>query len=160
MTPVVSLRAVAQEMDVFSDDEHAFLHKQSGELVTIRQEEMAIVESGGDLENYPPWQHDLIRKTQAVLDSADYLPLPGKFDIHEYAIMERFCYTVEDEELSQSLLSRIRGSGAFRRFKDAVHRHGLADEWHRFRQTALEEIAEDWLKAHNIPYTRERDVTT
>jgi len=159
MIPVVSLRAVAQEMDVVSDEAHAYLHKPSGELVTLRQEEIAIVESGGGIENYPQWQHDLIHKTQEVLDSEDYLPLPGKFDIHEYAIMERFCYTVEDEELSQVLLFQIRGSVAFRRFKDAVHRHSIADEWHRFRQTALEEIAEDWLKANNIPYTRERDVT-
>jgi hypothetical protein len=154
MTPAVSLRAVAQEMDVFSDEEHAYLHKPSGELVTIRNEEIAIVESGGDLEAYPEWQHDLIRKTQEVIDSEDYLPLPSKFEIHEYAIMEQFCYAVEDEELSQTLLSRIRGSGAFRRFKDAIHRRGLADEWYRFRQAALEEIAEDWLKANNIPYTR------
>jgi hypothetical protein len=127
MAPIVSLRAVVQEMDVFSDEAYAYLNTQSGELVTIGREEIAIVESGG--ADYPEWQHDLIRKAQEVLASADYLPLPSKFDIHEYTLMERFCYLVEDEALSQELLDQIRGSGAFRRFKDALHRHGMADAW-------------------------------
>ena len=145
-------------MDVVSDETYAYLNTQTGELVTIRREEIAIVEDSDDLEDaieaYPPWQQALIRKTKDVLDSADYLPLPSRFDLHEYAIMERFCYAIEDEEVSQDLLNRIRGSGAFRRFKDAIHRHGIAGEWYRFRQAALEETAVAWLEGHNIPYTR------
>jgi hypothetical protein len=155
MIPTVSLRAVAQEMDVFSDEEFAYLNPQSGELVTIRREEIAMVESGDDLENYPDWQRALIQETQEVLQSQDYLPLPSKFDIHEYAILERFCYSVEDDALSQELLDQIRGSGAFRRFKDTLHRLGIIDDWYRYRQAALEDIAEDWLKQNHIPYTRE-----
>ena len=71
--------------------------------------------------------------------------------------MERFCYSVEDEELSNELLDQIRGSGAFRRFKDAIYRHGITDDWYRFRQAALEEIAVKWLEANNIPYTRDHE---
>ncbi len=69
--------------------------------------------------------------------------------------MERFCCSLEDQKLSDELLYEMRGSGAFRRFKDAIHRHGIADDWYRFRQVALEEIAIEWLEANNIPYTRE-----
>jgi hypothetical protein len=67
--------------------------------------------------------------------------------------MERFCYSVEDEELSNELLDQIGWSGAFRRFKDAIYRHGITDDWYRFCQTALEEIAVKWLEANNITYT-------
>ena len=144
-------------MDVFSDEEHAYLNLRTGELVTIRNEEIGILERGDDIQDYPEWQHGMIRKTQEVLDSKDYLQLPGKFDIHEYAIMERFCYSVEAEELSDELLYQIHGSGAFRRFKDMIHRRGIAEEWYRFRQVALEEIASEWLEAHDIPYTRENE---
>jgi hypothetical protein len=158
MAPIVSLQAVVDEMDVLSDETYAYLNTQTGELVTIRREEIAIVEDSDDLEDaiaaYPAWQHDLIRKTKEVLDSEDYLPLPSTFDIHEYAIIERFCYAIEDEEFSQDLLDQIRGRGAFRRFKDAIHRHGIADDWYHFRQAALEEIAMAWLEAQSIPYTR------
>ena len=144
-------------MDVFSDEEHAYLNQRTGELVTIRNEDIGILERGDDIEAYPEWQHGMIRKTQEVLDSEDYLRLPSKFDIHEYAILERFCYSVEDEELSDELLYQIRGSGAFRRFKDAVHRHGIADEWYRFRQATLEEIAIEWLEAHSIPCLQDKE---
>lgn len=88
-----------------------------------------------------------------MLDSEDYLPLPSKFDIHEYEIMQRFCCSIQDEELSNELLYQIRGAGAFRRFKDAIHRHGITEAWYRFRQAALEEIAIWWLEKHEIPYT-------
>jgi len=153
MTPIVSLKAVVEEIEVLSDEHHAYLNKHTGELVTVSNEEIDIVEQGDDIEDYPGWQQDSIRKTQEVLDSEDYLQLPSKYDIHEYAIMERFCYSVEDEELSNELLDQIRGSGAFRRFKDAIYRHGITDDWYRFRQTALEEIAVKWLEANNITYT-------
>ena len=151
MKAIVSLKAVVEEMDVPSDECHAHLNKRSGEFVTIGDEEIGILERGDDLEDYPAWQQDVIQKTQEVLGSDEYLPLPSKFDIHEYAIMERFCHSIE--RLSHTLLNQIRGSGAFHRFEDAIHRHGIADEWYRFRQAALEEIAIEWLKAHDIPYT-------
>lgn len=156
-TPTVSLRAVVDEMDLFDDEAHAFLNVRTGELVTILNEEIAILERGDALEDYPEWQQDVIRQTEAVLDSEDYLPLPSKFDIHEYEIMQRFCRSVEDEELSNELLYQIRGAGAFRRFKDTIHRYGIAEDWYRFRQAALEEIAIWWLEKHGIPYTSKQD---
>lgn len=56
---------------------------------------------------------------------------------HEYSIMERFCYEIKDAELSSELLFQIRGSGAFQRFKYAIHRYNIADSWYRYRQKAL-----------------------
>ena len=159
MTPVVSLQAVIHAMDVGSDDVSAYLNPHTGELVTITRDDIALVEHADDLEDAiatsPPWQHDLLRQTKDVLDSHAYLPLPSQFDLHEYAIMERFCSSLADAERSQEFHALIRGSGAFRRFKAAIHRHGLADDWYRFRQAALEAIAVEWLDAHHIRYTRE-----
>jgi len=155
MKPVVSLREIVNEMDVFSDENYAYLNRRTGELVTIREEEIAIAEEDYDLTEFPEWQHDLIEKTREVLESNDYIPLPSKFDIHEYAIMERFCYSIKDEELSEELIYQIKGSRAFRRFKDAIHRHNIAEDWYLFRQQALEEIAVEWLEAHGIAYRRE-----
>jgi hypothetical protein len=153
MTAIVSLRAVAQEMDVHSDQHHAYLNKRTGELVTIGDEEVSIIESGDDIEEYPEWQQEAIRKTQEVLDSDEYLPLPSKFDIHEYAIMERFCRSRDDREVRERLLYCIDGSGAFRLFKDAIREFGIVDDWYSFRQAALEELAIDWLDANGIQYT-------
>jgi len=87
MAIVVSLDAVVSEMDVLSDEFHAYLHKRTGELVTLRDEEIAAAEEGDELDDYPDWQREMIQKAEEVLDSEDYLALPSKFDIHEYAIM-------------------------------------------------------------------------
>jgi hypothetical protein len=54
------------------------------------------------------------------IDSDDYIALPGKFDIHEYAIIRDFCHSIDDDELRGLLLDKIRGAGAFRRFKNAI----------------------------------------
>ena len=97
----------------------------------------------------------MIQKAAQVLSSAEYLPLPTKFEIHEYAIMERFCLALEDDELGRELWRQMHGSGAFRRFRDTLYRHNIADTWFEFRQTAFAEIAEKWLETHHIPYTRE-----
>jgi Uncharacterised protein family (UPF0158) len=137
MTSVVRVQDVVNEMDTVSNEHHAYLNRQTGELVTIAEEEIRAVEEEHDLENYAAWQQEAIQKTSQVLDSDDYLPLPTKFDIHEYSIMQRFCDEVEDVELSNKLLFQMRGSGAFQRFKHAIHPYNIADDWYRYRKTAL-----------------------
>lgn len=153
--PVVHLRDVVDEIDVLSDDAYAYLNKRTGELVTIRGEHIRVVENGYDLEGYHEWEQELVRKTEEVIFSKDYLALPSQFDIHEYEIIKHFCYAIEDVNLREEFLYRIRGSGAFRRFKDTIHRRGVADDWYRYRQNALERIAIGWLEANGIAYTRE-----
>ena len=51
-------------------------------------------------------------------------------------------------------MDKIRGRGAFRRFKDAIHMNGIEEEWYRFRQEELEKIAIDWLEANQISYVK------
>ena len=154
MTVVVSLRDVVNEMDVMSDESHGYLNKETGELVTITDEEINAIENNDDWGDYPEWQQEALVTAKKVLDSSDYLPLPSKFDIHEYAIMERFCYSVENPKLSDELSYQIRGSGAFRRFKDTIHRYGIEDEWYRFRDQAFEEIAIEWLESNGISFSK------
>jgi len=155
----VSLQAVIDEMDTFGDDFHPYLNQLTGELVTISTEEIQAVEQGDDLDDDSEWAPDEIQTVRDILSSADYLPLPSQFEIHEYAIMERFCLALEDEAVGRELWRQMHGSGAFRRFKDALYRYNMADTWFAYRQTAFAEIATTWLEAHHIPYVRdEREV--
>lgn len=155
MPPPVSLHTVTQELELLSDETHTYLNRQSGELVTLGTNEMTILKAELNLADCPPWQRAAIQLAQTVLSSADYVPLPSKFELREHEIMKRFCHSLENEALSQMLLVQIRASGAFSRFKNALHRHDLAGAWYRFRQAALADIAAAWLEAHAIPYTRE-----
>ena len=95
-----------------------------------------------------------MQSVAAVFDSDDFLPLPSSFDIDEYEIMVNFCHTLKNNWLAEELRNQLSGSGAFRRFKDAVHRHGVADDWYAYRQRAFEEIAVGWLEENGIAFVR------
>ena len=151
---IVSIKDVVDEMDVPSDEHSAFLNRHTGELVTLSTEELSAAEEDDDIDDYPEWQQDMIIKAKEVISSDDYLPLPSKFDIHEYHIMEDFCCSLVDDEIRERLLDKIRGRGAFRRFKDAILMNGIEEEWYRFRQEELEKIAIDWLEANQISYAK------
>lgn len=66
--------------------------------------------------------------------------------------MERFCLSIEDEEISDSLYYAIKGKGAFRRFKEGIHRYGITDDWYKYREEALKQMARDWCEENDIEY--------
>ena len=94
----------------------------------------------------------MIEHARTVLNGTTYVRLPTSHDLHEYAIMQDFCERVADEQQRLVLLSQIRGSGAFRRFRETIALFDLKEEWYRFQRNALEMIARDWLEEQNIPY--------
>ena len=79
--------------------------------------------------------------------------MPDQFELHEYQIMEQFCFSVEDVDIRDELCGAIRGRGAYRRFKDRVQVYGMAEAWYRYRDAALREIAIAWCEAYGIRYT-------
>jgi hypothetical protein len=42
--------------------------------------------------------------------------------------------------------------GAFRRFKDVLHRHNLQQDWYAFRENALREIAIAFCEENNLAW--------
>ena len=152
---MVYLRDVLDEMELLSDEATVYINRKTGELITLTDEILALAEDPDAAAEAPQWQKDLLPKVREVMGSEDFIPLPGKFEIHEWSIMERFAQSVTDGTMSDELNAAVHGRGAFRRFKDAVQRLGIADEWYRFRDAALEEIAVEFLEAHGIAYNRE-----
>jgi hypothetical protein len=155
MKAIVSIKDVVNAMDGLSDEHSAFLNRYTGELVTLSDEEISAAEEDDNVDEYPELQKDMIIKAKEVISSDDYLQLPSKFDIHEYHIIEEFCCSVEDDKTRELLLDKIRGRGAFSRFKDAIHKNGIEEEWYRFRQEELKKIAIDWLEVNQISYTKD-----
>jgi len=150
----VSLDEVVTAMDLPGDDLVSYLNRRTGELVTVTEEDLRAAESDTEPADASDWQAEMVAKAREVLQSDDFLALPDKFEIHEYAIMERFCWQVEDEPVRNALLARIRGRGAFRRFRELLSESGITDQWYAYRQHALEEIAAEWLEANGIAYVR------
>lgn len=153
---LVSLKAVVAEMDLPNDEWTAYLNRRTGELVTVTDEEAGAVEDEADADDVGDVGLDHLQKVREVLGSEDFLPLPTKFDIDEYRIMERFCRHVEEATPREDLLQAIKGSGAFGRFKSVAQRHGLIEAWYAWRCHAFEEIAVAWLEENGIVYTRDK----
>ncbi len=153
MTVQVKLQDILEGMDFQSDEQSSFLNLTTGEVVSVTNEELRAAEHDAPLEDFPEWQHDAIRSARDIVETDHYLPLPDRFEIHEYSIMERFCLSVDDEDIRDDLCNAIRGRGAFRYFKDRIHAYGIAEDWYRYRDEALREIAMAWCEAHGITYT-------
>ena len=149
----VKLSDLIEGVEFQSDERSSYVNLTTGEVVSITDEELRAAENDEPLEDFPAWQYDMIRIAKDILETDHYLPLPTKFDIHEYRIMERFCYSVDDEDMRDGLCRAIRGRGAFRYFKDKIHEYGMAEAWYRYRDAALREIVIAWCEAHGIQYT-------
>lgn len=153
MAAVVSLSNLVGELQILTDEQRAFLNTTTGEIILALNDHLDLVESGEeDFDDYPEWERTALLEAEKIFSSADFVELPGKFEIHEYEIMERFCLSVENERIRHELLARIRGSGAFRRFRETITRHGVENDWYRFKDEAFKEIAIDWLDRHAIAY--------
>jgi hypothetical protein len=155
MTTTIHLRDVLLEMETFDDSFRSFLNRATGEVATVSTEELSAAEEDHELDEYPQWQREAILKAGEILDSNDWLELPSKFDIHEWQIMRDFCYSLDDERLESELLDAIHGSGAFRVFKNTVYYRGIEQDWFRFRQEALEQIARDWLELNEVSFVED-----
>ena len=153
MAVTIKLKDIIEGMEFQTDEGSSHLNTTTGEVVYITDEEVRAAEDETPLDQFPAWQHEAIRVAKDFLESGDYLPLPTKFDIHEYRIMERFCSSVDDDEMRDGLFNAIRGRGAFRYFKDKIHEYGIADEWYKYRDDELREIAIAWCEENGIPYT-------
>ena len=69
-----------------------------------------------------------------------FIDAPDKFDFHEYRHMERFIRSIPDESNAEQLWRAIKGKGAFRSFKDTLHRLGIEDRWYRYRDEAMKDF--------------------
>ncbi len=148
----VELQAVVDEMDAPSDEITGYINRKTGELFSVSEDDISAAEIGAEDGFVPDWQAESAAKAKEVEESDDWAALPDRFEIHEYSIMERYCHRVADESIGEALADAISGRGAFRRFKNVIHREGIADDWYDFRDQALRRIAADFLEVEGIPY--------
>lgn len=154
----VKLNDVVEALDNAAEEHTYYLDKRTGEIALITNEEMEAAEEDELISEYPDWQREAILKAREILTSENFVALPDQFDIHEYKIMEDFCLIFEDRRVGDDLRRLIKGSGAFRRFKNAIYSMGADKAWYQFRRAEIEKIAIQWLEAQQIPFTREDSI--
>ena len=153
MAVVVSLRDFVDEMQMVSNECRVYLNKDTGEVISVTDDDFAIVnESDGDWSEYDKLEQEFFQKVEKIVSADEYLELPSQYDIHEYEIMEKFCLSIPNEKISDVFLNMIRGSGAFRRFKDLIYRYDIEKDWFKFKDEAYKEIAISWLESNGFEY--------
>ena len=151
MAIIISLREMVDEMQTLSNEIRTYLNVVTGKFVTILPDDQ-FLEREEDPSDLPEWQQERLKDVKDVSSSHDFKEIPNQFDIHEYDIMENFCMSIDDGQTRDTLLRAIRGSGAFRRFKETISRYGIEEEWFNYKDQAYKEIAIDWLERKEIAY--------
>jgi hypothetical protein len=158
MSEKVKLSDVLEALESATEEHFNFLDKRTGEIILVTSEDLEAAKGDALISKYPDWQRKSILTARELLrETENFLELPDQFDVHEYKIMEDFCRELEDRQVGQDLLRLIKGSGAFRRFKNAIHEMGIEKAWYDFKQSELEKIAIHWLDENEIPYSRNHD---
>jgi hypothetical protein len=154
MTASVKLKELIDEMQSQMEEWTIYFNKKTGELVAISDEEFRAAEEDDDEDKGSfDMDEDRVQMAMEILeDSDDYVELPSEFDIHEYDIMERFCLSVKNDKDRKVLLIAIKGSGAFRRFKDMVCELGMEEDWYRFKDEEYKVKAIEWCIENGIRY--------
>ena len=152
----VKLSEIIEGLEFQSDESSSFLNTKTGEVVLMTDYAMRAAEENEPLEDVPDWERDLVAVAREILaETGEYIQLPTKYDIDEYSIMENFCTSLDKQEIGDILYDLISGSGAFRRFKDAIYKYRVEDEWFKYRDNAIKEIAIEWCRENNIEFDKE-----
>ncbi|SEM37885.1 Uncharacterised protein family (UPF0158) [Butyrivibrio sp. ob235] len=131
----VPIKLIVDAVEMACDEWDQFLDLEKMEIVSIPDGSYF-----GDFDEDDEELSELIEEGF----NERFFRLPTKFDIHEYRIMEHFVYDLPAGEDQDRLERAIRGSGAFRRFRDNIERMGLLQNWYDYKDEAYKEIAREW----------------
>ncbi len=150
----IKLDDLIEHIEFANESNQSYFNKMTGEIHLIPEEVERYAEQNIEEDDFiPEWEKEIIPILKNIQQNPDnYIPLPDQFYIDEYSIMERFCLSLQDENLREKMYSSIKGSGAFQRFKNNIHHYGIADDWYKYKDEALKELASEWCEENEIEY--------
>jgi hypothetical protein len=155
MATEVQLDAIIEALEMADDSISSYLDVETGEVRSITEEEFDLAKDPQTvIEDFPDWQREAVELARSVQEQEGkrYLALPDKFDVHEWAIMDRFSETLRDAQMRKDFHGGIRGEGAFRLFKRLLTEYNLWDAWNRFKQVELRQMAVQWCEENGIKF--------
>jgi Uncharacterised protein family (UPF0158) len=155
MAAEVELDVIIEALEMADDSISSYLDVETGEVHSITEEEFDLAEDPQTaIEDLPDWQREAVTLARSIQkqDGKRYMALPDKFDVHEWAMMDRFSMTLRDAQMRNDFHGGIRGAGAFRLFKHLLTEYDLWDAWNRFKQVELRRMAIEWCKENGITY--------
>ena len=153
MAADVKLDAIIEALEMADDSISSYLDLETGKVHSITDEEYDLAEDPPTvIEDLPEWQLEAVNLARSIREQEGkrYLALPDRFDVHEWAIMDRFSETLKNAQMKNDFRSGIRGAGAFRLFKRLLDEYTLWDAWNRFKQLELRQMAIQWCEENGI----------
>jgi len=156
MNPPAKLSDLILALDMPSEEYCTYFDRKMGALVSVETAMLSRIEEGEeeDLDDLAEWQKEEyeVAKEIASDDGSRFLPPPDQFEFHEYRVMEEFIGTIDDDEDANQLWNAINGRGAFRYFKDTLHRLGIQQSWYDYLEEAKREFVIEWAKENNVAF--------
>ncbi len=151
MPTTVRLNDIVDALEMQFDEYRSFLDLDTGQVETVSHVLLREAEeSDNDEPDLPTWQKPQWEIAKRIVSTDRFRKLPTQFEVHEWAIMQDFSYSVEPDRIREDLLHAIHGAAAFRIFKDTLRRHRIESAWFAFRTEALRQIALNWCEANHI----------
>lgn len=162
MSSPARIAELVDSLDSTPDEWSAYLDRETGRVITLSPGIIEVLEFGEDdedslsidakweFENATPAQLAAARAVVDGTESDRYLPLPDKFDFHEYRHIQDFIRTLPQDRIQDDLWDAIRGKGAFRRFKDKAERLGVINAWYAYRDEAMRRHMIDWAEMNGV----------
>lgn len=150
----VKLEDIIEQFELASESNQSYLSKLTGEIHLIPEEvELYVDNEEFDEENLPDWEKEIIPIYKDIKNNPqNYIQFPDQFYINEYSIMESFSLSLSNEHLRERIYSSLKGSGAFKRFRDNIERAGIIDDWYKYKDEAIKELAIEWCNDNNIEF--------
>lgn len=146
----VNLSLLLDELRLAQEDETQYVHRVTGKLQLISEEEIAIMGEVHD-DMLPEIEVEIIDDIREALVSDDWIELPSS--LPEEPLLGEFAKEIADEALRTNLQTLLKTSyGMSQRVLDFLYEQDLEDAWAKFQRQALEKAIATQLKKHNIPF--------
>ena len=153
----VKIQKIVDELEMRLMDMMVYYNKITGETLNVQDDDFRIVEDDdfeNNIEDYPEWQREHLKEVYDLLynDVDNYITLPNNFEIKDSDIIEEFIETISNKNKKRQLKNCMWQKGMYRKFKDKLIDIGLENDYYKFYDEKLKEIAIEWCKENNLEY--------
>jgi hypothetical protein len=156
MDPPAKLSELILALEMPPEEFRTYFDRKTGAVVLVEETMLSSLEDGEeeDPDDLADWRKEEYEVAKEIVrdDGNRFLPPPDKFEFHEYRVMEEFIHSIDDNEAANQLWHAIKGRGAFRYFKDTLHRLGIQQSWYDYLEEAQREFVIEWAKENNVAF--------
>ncbi len=153
MNPAVHLSDIVERLRTSVCWTTFYFDRRTGEIIPITFDEFHQAEKPFLVEFESDGKPDAKQIARAVLDGNErYVEMPSPSDYNEYSIMEKFCFSIEDDRILQLLSESLRGMEGMAQFEQAINRLGVIEEWYGYLKLELRLSAKQWCENNNIDF--------